>query len=105
MQLVQHLDRNNNPDANITANANFLIIKEAYDDLLDPVKHQQYYDQMHMKKGIFITDVKKLDSCMQFLTKNQLHMVVYHLHCLGYEKLNFGDKQDVETISNNKQYG
>ena len=31
-------------------------------------------------------------------------MVVHHLHHLQYEKSNVGDKRDVETISDNKQY-
>jgi len=49
-------------------------------------------------------DHKKLDSYIQLLTENQLHTVVHHSYCLRYEKSNVGDKRDVETISDNKQY-
>ena len=127
--LVQHPNRHTNFDDNKTANANFLIIKEAYDVLLDPVKCQQYYAQNHVSYGFpFLSDGaatanvkiksktivrginnskhecnhKKLNSYMQLLSKKQLHTVAHHLHYLQYEESNVGDKRDVETISNNK---
>ena len=53
---------------------------------------------------MFITDVEQLNSYMQLLREDQLHTVVHYSHRLQYEKLNVGDKRDVETISNNKQY-
>ena len=46
--LVQHPNRHTNFDDNKTANANFLIIKEAYNVLLDPVKYEPYNDQIHV---------------------------------------------------------
>ena len=113
LSCVQHPDRHINSNDNKTANANFLIIKEAYDILLNPVKCQQYNDlnhisygfpllnpvkdqqynvQLRMKKGMFITDVEQLDSYMKLLSKDQLHTVVHHSHRLRYEKLNIGDK-------------
>ena len=115
LSCLQHPDRHNNLNDNKTTNANFVIIKEAYDILKDPVKHQEYNDQNHVSNGFPLLsrridkskhecDHKKLDSCMQHLTENQLHTVVHHLYRLRYEKSNVGDKQDEETISNNKQY-
>ena len=120
LSRVEHPDRYINSNDNKNANANFFIIKEAYDILLDPVKRQQCNDlnhvsydfpllnpvkcqqynvQLQTKKG-----VEQLYSYMQILSEDQLHTVVHHSHRLQYEKLNVGNKRDVETISNNKQY-
>ena len=92
LSRVQHPDRHHNLNDNKTANANFVIIKEAYDILKDPVKRQEYNDQNHVSNGFPILsrgidnskhecDHKKLDRYMQILTKNQLHMVVRHSYC------------------------
>ena len=57
LSRVQHPDGHKNADDNKTANANFLIIKEAYNVLLGPVKCQQYNDQNNVSYSFpFLSD-------------------------------------------------